>query len=156
VEVVAMAKKKRKSVLPKRIAGVKVPKAVRKGRFGELLASRMGQALLAEAIMAAGAVMAKNGGDKADDKASVGPQLGESVAADAFRRWQTQGKPADAARATVAYALGEAARTFVRTLNEARDHDRGGSDIPGEYAAPRTQPRDGSKKNFTPSPPGAE
>jgi len=151
-----MAKKKRKSALPKRIAGVKVPKAVRNGRFGELLASRTGQALLAQAIMAAGAVgAAKKAGDKAKDKAS-GAQLGEGVVADAFRRWQTHGKPGDAARATVAYALGEAARTFVRTLNEARDHPPSGSEIPGEYAAPPPQPRDGSKKNFTRSQPRAE
>jgi hypothetical protein len=43
-----MAKKSR-NVLPKRIAGVKVPKKARKGRFGELLVSPSGQAAIAEA-----------------------------------------------------------------------------------------------------------
>ena len=42
--------KKTRSFLPKKIAGVKVPKSVRKGRFGELLASPTGQALIAEAV----------------------------------------------------------------------------------------------------------
>lgn len=42
--------KKNKSFLPKRIAGVKVPKSVRKGRFGELMASPAGLAAIAEAL----------------------------------------------------------------------------------------------------------
>ena len=50
----AKSKKKSKSVIPKRIAGVKVPKKARKGRFGELLASRTGQAMIARAILVAG------------------------------------------------------------------------------------------------------
>ena len=41
---------KKKNFLPKKIAGVKVPKAARKGRFGELLASPAGQSALAEAV----------------------------------------------------------------------------------------------------------
>ena len=40
----------KKSFLPKKIAGVKVPKKARKGRFGELLASPSGQAAIAEAV----------------------------------------------------------------------------------------------------------
>jgi hypothetical protein len=43
-------KKTHVPVIPKRIAGVKVPKKVRKGPFGELLASRTGQAVIAQAI----------------------------------------------------------------------------------------------------------
>lgn len=54
-----MAKnKKNKSALPKRIAGVKVPKALRKGRAGRFLASPLGVALVSEAVVAAGAVAA--------------------------------------------------------------------------------------------------
>ena len=52
-----MAKKK-KSALPKRIAGMKVPKALRKGRAARFLASPAGIALLSEAAVAAGAVVA--------------------------------------------------------------------------------------------------
>lgn len=49
------SKKKKQAVLPKRIAGVKVPKALRKGRAGRFLASPMGVALVSEAAVAAGA-----------------------------------------------------------------------------------------------------
>lgn len=50
----AKAKKKDKPVdlLPKRIAGVKVPKKVRRGRFGQLLASPSGQKLILDALNA--------------------------------------------------------------------------------------------------------
>ena len=51
--------KKSKSFLPKKIAGVKVPKAVRKGPLGELIASPEGPALLAEAVMVARAKQIK-------------------------------------------------------------------------------------------------
>lgn len=53
-----MARKKKAAVLPKRIAGVKVPKRLRKGRAGRFLASPLGVALLSEAAVAAGAVAA--------------------------------------------------------------------------------------------------
>lgn len=51
-------KKQKKAVLPKRIAGVKVPKALRKGRAGRFLASPLGVALVSEAVVAAGTVAA--------------------------------------------------------------------------------------------------
>src|SRR5262245_2250095 len=64
----AKRRKSSKGLIPKRIAGVRVPKSVRKGRFGELLASRTGQALIAQAILGAGAVAA---GLKAKDSPKV-------------------------------------------------------------------------------------
>lgn len=117
-----MAKKKHRSVLPKRIAGVKVPRSVRKGPLGQLLASRTGQALLAEAIMAASAVgVAKQAGDKPDKSAKHPPLVG-GVVADAFRRWEGAGHGGgqDPMAGSIVYALGEAARVFVRALNEHR------------------------------------
>jgi hypothetical protein len=51
--------KNTQSYLPKRIAGVKVPKSVRKGPLGELIASPEGPALLAEAVMIARAKQIK-------------------------------------------------------------------------------------------------
>jgi hypothetical protein len=65
--------KKNQNFLPKRIAGVKVPKSVRKGPLGELIASPAGPALIAEAVMAARAKTFKDGskikaGDDADSK----------------------------------------------------------------------------------------
>jgi hypothetical protein len=50
--------KKKQWVLPKKIAGVKVPRKARKGRFAELLASPAGQKLIAEAIIAGGVAIA--------------------------------------------------------------------------------------------------
>jgi len=160
-----MAKKKRKSGLPKRIAGVKVPKSVRKGRFGRMLGSRTGQALLAEALLAAGAVgVAKQAGapsdDNATDNADRGPRLGGSVVADALRRWQGaggHGKHA-AADATIAYALGEAARVFVRTINEQRKAAERAAepaqDVEAEWAARDADPQ-GSKKKPALQPEGS-
>lgn len=63
-----MARKKQKAKgsaggLPKRIAGVKVPKAMRKGRFGALLTSPVGVKLMTDAIEA-GVVFATRKGAK--------------------------------------------------------------------------------------------
>lgn len=123
-----MSKKKRKSVLPKRIAGVKVPKAVRKGRFGELLTSKAGQALIAEALMAAAAVA---GAKKAKDSPKVRGALHD--AAETVRdAGHDKGEKAGAASAAFTYALGEAVRSFAGALRD------GG---PKEHATPDPQPQ---------------
>jgi hypothetical protein len=44
---------KTKAGLPKRIAGIKLPKRVRKGPKGEFLGSKVGKALVAEALTTA-------------------------------------------------------------------------------------------------------
>ena len=114
-----MAKKGKKSkgVIPKRIAGVKVPKAVRKGRFGELLASRTGQAVIAKAILGAGAVAAGM-------KARSSPKV-RNLARGAKDRIGDTSREATRdvgeAGSALAYALGEAARTFAEALRDG-DH----------------------------------
>jgi hypothetical protein len=55
-----MAKKLK---LPKRIAGVKIPKPVRKGPVGTFLNSSAGQMLIAEAILVAAGAIAVRGSD---------------------------------------------------------------------------------------------
>ena len=45
---------KRKMKLPKRIAGIKIPKGIRKGPIGNFLSSSGGQLVIAEALLAAG------------------------------------------------------------------------------------------------------
>ncbi len=104
--------KKKKNLLPKRIAGVKVPKTARRGRFGELLASRQGQTLLAEALLGAGAIAA---GMKAKDNPKV-----RRAAHDMKHQLSDAGhrasEDATVATSTLAYALGEAARTFADAL----------------------------------------
>ena len=46
--------RKRKMKLPKRIAGMKIPKGIRKGPIGTFLSSSGGQLVIAEALLAAG------------------------------------------------------------------------------------------------------
>lgn len=137
-----MAKKTRKtqSLLPKRIAGVKVPKAVRKGRFGELLASRTGQVLIAEAIMAAGAVAgAKKAGESPKARRLV-HQAAERVR----HAGDGGGRELGAASATLAYALGEAARSFADALRHGDDgHEPNRHDAPaGGDTEKKTQQAD--------------
>ena len=108
-----MSKKKAKTskgAIPKRIAGVKVPKAVRKGRFGELLASRTGQAVIAQAILGAGAVAA---GVKAKDSPKV-----QSAARKAKHAITDKAGAAasDTGASALAYAFGEAARSFADAM----------------------------------------
>ena len=55
-----MAKKDGSVKLPKKIAGVKIPKTVRKGAIAEFLGSKAGQKLVAEVVTAAvGALVVK-------------------------------------------------------------------------------------------------
>jgi hypothetical protein len=132
--------KKRKSFLPKRIAGVKVPKAVRKGRFGELLASPAGQALLAEAVMAVGAVAGAK-------KVAEAPQARETLKAAAGKVRDAAadaGKSTTAASGVLAYALGEAARSFTEALH--RQSDETSTASADGWADPSG---DGSKKKPT-------
>ena len=61
--------------LPKRIAGIKIPKVVRKGPLGQFLNSGAGQMVLAETLMAAAAAFTAA---KVDD-ATVGEELKRPV-----------------------------------------------------------------------------
>lgn len=151
-------KKKSKSLLPKKIAGVKVPKAVRKGRFGELLASKTGQALIAEAIMAAGAVA---GAKKASDSSKARSFVHD--AAQAVRKAGDSPK-ADVQGATdvIAYALGEAARTFADALrrgpNSHNGHDSredaanalGPAEVQPDWLTAEAEVNDAKKKHPAP------
>jgi hypothetical protein len=113
----AKAGKKAKRIIPKRIAGVRVPRAVRKGRFGDLLASKTGQALIAQAILGAGAVAA---GMKVKDSPKV-----REMAQGAKDKIADVGQDATRGTAqttsTLAYALGEAAKTFAEALRRGEE-----------------------------------
>ena len=137
----ARNRKKAKGLIPRKIAGVKVPKSVRKGRFGQLLTSKTGQALIAQAILGASAVAA---GVKAKDSPKI-----RKFAADAKRKVEDTGQNATNnladAGATVAYAFGQAARTFVAALQQdenrsfARADDADTAWTP-DYGAPEPAP----------------
>jgi hypothetical protein len=101
-----------------------VPKAVRQGRFGELLASKTGQALIAQAVLGAGAVAA---GIKAKDDPKV-----RKAAAGAKDKLKNAGadatEGAGLATTTIAYALGEAARSFADAIRHGESRSFAGGD----------------------------
>ena len=145
----AKNRKKTKGLIPRKIAGVKVPKSVRKGRFGELLASKSGQALIAQAILGAGAVAA---GIKAKDSPKV-----RKFTADAKHRFEDAGQGAKDntadAGSTVAYAFGEAARTFVEALRRGENRSFAAAEDAEtawtpDYGAPEGEPRRKSAQPF--------
>jgi len=90
----------RKSKVPKTIAGVKLPKPLRRG-LRELAATQTGRTAMSEALEAAGAALAAP----------------ETPTADAR---PARKKATAAGRATAARALEEAARAFTETLRRKR------------------------------------
>jgi hypothetical protein len=101
--------KKLKIKLPKRVAGVKIPKSVRKGPVGQFLNSGAGQILIAEALVAAAGTLAASRSD-ADSRD------GDAVRHHPIDTTRRAGKRAANAGADqvarVSYALREAARAF--------------------------------------------
>jgi len=115
--------KKNKSLLPRRIAGVKVPKAVRKGRMAAAIASPTGRAVLAEVLMAAAAVAGAKKvkdspkartvlADVADRLRDAGGEAGQAV--------KGAGKAANVATGAVTFAVAEAARAFLDALDRRK------------------------------------
>jgi len=86
----------KKTNVPKTIAGVKLPKPLRRG-LRELAATQTGRDALTEALDAAGAALAAAAEDKRADGAQPARKAGDG-------------------RAAAAQALQEAARSFTETL----------------------------------------
>jgi len=108
--------KKRKNVVPKRIAGMKVPKSLRKGRVGELLSSPVGQALIIETVARAGEHL-------------IGRQTrpGSAVRKGAVRSQEAisdLGENTSESSAAVVHALRQAARAFVAAMQEQQSAGR--------------------------------
>jgi hypothetical protein len=110
----------KKAKVPKRIAGVRIPKKIRKGPIGQFLCSRTGQAMMAEALVIAGGALAANratqpGSATNEFLSSSGRKLKRASRAVA-------GKGADAqqfmgiATERLAYAGVEAMKAFRRAL----------------------------------------
>ena len=111
--------KKSKAFLPKKIAGVKVPKKLRKGRVGELLASETGQALIAEALVVASAI--------ADAKTAADDPKAREALTHLFDRVRSlgdgDGGQVSEASSAMTYALGEAARSFAEALRRGKPEE---------------------------------
>ena len=100
--------KKLKIKLPKRVAGVKIPKSVRKGPIGQFLNSGAGQIIIAQALVAAAGAIAVS---KTDSDSTVGNLLHHPV--DTTRRMGRNAARASADQAArLSYALREGARAF--------------------------------------------
>jgi hypothetical protein len=104
--------KKVKIKLPKRVAGLKIPKVVRKGPIGEFLNSGAGQTLLAETLVAAAAVFTAA---KTDEDSPVAEGLRHPV--EGARRVSHAVSDAGSDQtARLAYAFKEASRAFREAL----------------------------------------
>ena len=143
--------KKSKSLLPKRIGKVKVGKSIRKGALGDLLASKAGQALIAEAIMAAGTLAAAGIAKASKDKKA---RKADAATATALSKPARAAHDAGDAAATLTYALGEAVRSFSNALHHApadRKPTAAWSPLP---AAPVKKTRARTRPSAPETPPG--
>lgn len=101
-----MARKDRPAKMPRKVAGVKIPKELRKSAIGDFLGSRVGQALVTEAVIAGAALVAseavkQRGGSRGKAKAKALSDGGE----------------VSLAPTTLALAFTEAGRAFAHALH---------------------------------------
>jgi hypothetical protein len=113
--------KKLKIKLPKRVAGVKIPKTVRKGPVSDFLNSSAGQIVIAEALVAAaGAFAIRN----TDPDSPAGSALRHPVeGAKRAGRVTAHGAATAKVRAReqaerLSFALGEAVKTFRAAMEQ--------------------------------------
>ena len=106
-----MAKSKLK--LPKRIAGVKIPKKIRKGPVGQFLNSSAGQLLVAEALIAAGGAFfaSEDGGRKSSG-------VVKRLTGSASERGTEAQQVLERGSARLAFAFSEAVRAFRKALGD--------------------------------------
>ena len=147
-----MAKKLK---VPKRIAGVKIPKSVRKGPVGTFLNSTAGQVLVAEAVLAAaGAVLVRS----ADPHSRTGQalrhplqQLKRASRAAVHSGARTKGAAAEGSE-RLAEALREGVAAFRASLDRGAVEPRAGElDVETPVESESNQVSDGKKKH-----PGAD
>jgi hypothetical protein len=102
---------KKRSALPKQIMGVRLPKSLRRSAVADLVASPLGQNLIAEVIYHAGAAFA---GDSKAAKKSL-----KRVKRGALGTGHAAANLAEDGAALLVYALREAAVHFVKVVREA-------------------------------------
>lgn len=100
--------------LPKRVAGVKIPKAVRKGPIGHFLKSSAGQLVIAETLLAAAAAFTAAKADTTVGDAVRHPvdnvrRAGHAMASAAARGHESE---------RLSHAFREAARAFREALQD--------------------------------------
>lgn len=107
--------KKAKFKLPKRVAGVKIPKVIRKGPLGHFLNSSAGQRVLAEMLVAAAAAFTAV---KADEDGAVGETLRHPVDS-ARRAGEAVAEAGSNESERLAHAFRAAGKAFRDSLREA-------------------------------------
>jgi len=143
--------RKTKTLLPKRIGKIKVAKSVRKGALADLLSSKAGQALIAEAVLAVGAMA---GAQIAKKELRKSRKVQGAVAAA-----KTKGREAGEATATLTYALGEAVRSFSEALHRspaeraASSGSNGGGEAGWAPLAPSSGPKGAKPRSPRADPP---
>jgi hypothetical protein len=146
-----MMARKTKTLLPKRIGKIKVAKSVRKGALADLLSSKAGQALIAEAVLAVGAMA---GAQIAKKELRKSRKVQGAVAAA-----KTKGREAGEATATLTYALGEAVRSFSEALHRspaeraASSGSNGGGEAGWAPLAPSSGPKGAKPRSPRADPP---
>jgi hypothetical protein len=120
--------KKLKIKLPKRVAGVKIPKAVRKGPIAGFLNSGAGQLIIAEKLVAAAGALAVS---KSDQNTRTGEALRHP--ADTTRRVaRALAHTGDDQAERLLYALREAARAFRAAMETGPGAQESRPDATGE------------------------
>jgi hypothetical protein len=139
-----MAKKLK---LPKRIAGIKIPKTIRKGPVGDFMRSRAGQLVIAEALVAAAGVFTVRKADENLDAAQAAKHPGDS----ARRIVQSLTDSGADQTQRLTFALKEAARAFKAAMESGPE-----SAPPGQESPAKTEPEpNAKKKTLTPREPGS-
>ena len=108
-----MAKKRKKSAIPKRIGGVKIPKPLRRS-VRQFVNTQSGKAIAAEVLAAVGAAFAASHA-KRGSPVRQGLVEGRDHLADL-----DLGGAAASSASAVRYALGEATRTFREALQQGK------------------------------------
>ena len=108
---------KKKNPLPKRVAGVKIPKTIRKSRMlRAMLKSPMGRDLLANALVAgagaAAAVLIENR-DTVADASTQAAKAGKKGARKSYRAVQIAGDAMESAVSAMMGVVADAAHTIV-------------------------------------------
>lgn len=145
--------KKFKVKLPKRIAGVKIPKAVRKGPVAKFLNSSAGQLILAEVLLIAGRSLAVKETDPSSP-AGEGVRhpidtLKQAARGGAARLSDPQAH-FERASGRLTFALNEGIRAFRAALDGSSDSATDAPRARGETSA--VENRDAGKKKQTASP----
>jgi hypothetical protein len=133
-----MAKKDGPIKLPKKIAGVKIPKGVRKGAVADFLASKAGQKLIAEAVTAVvAALVVKKEAEPGSTTRKTARKAKEAV-----EEVADSAPAAGAAGAgTLAFAVSEAGRAFREALHGSQatpSPEPPDADWPADFETPST------------------